>query len=406
MATRLGSDFDKLTVAAGISNLGDGVMGAAFPLLVATITRDPVLVSGATLAGRLPWFLFALISGALVDRMDRRRVMVVTDLMRAVGVGVLAWGINTGDVGLIPVYLVAFGLGVAETFFDTSAEAFTPRLVSEADLPAANGRLQGIEWVGGSFVGPPIGAALFVVAASLPFFLNAASFALAALLVTLIPGAFRSARAEPTTLRSDILVGLRWLWAQRVVRTLALMAGTTNFFTFGIVSIFVLYAQDILAVSDAVYGVLLASMGLGGLLGALVAPRMVAAIGSGNTLRVSVGLQVIATLVVGSVSNGWIVGIVLVFYGFLIIAWNVVSVSLRQGLTPDEMRGRVAGAARLLAWGSQPLGALTGGWVAAMLGLRAPFFVAAAAFAVMLILTWTVTSNQSIEAARSDSAVT
>lgn len=406
MATRLGSDFDKLTAAAGISNLGDGVMAAAFPLLVASLTRDPVLVSGATLAGRLPWFLFALISGALVDRMDRRRVMVVTDLMRGVGVGVLAWGISTGDVGLIPVYLVAFGLGVAETFFDTSAEAFTPRLVSEADLPAANGRLQGIEWVGGTFAGPPIGAALFVVAASLPFFLNAASFALAALLVALIPGAFRSARSEPTTLRFDILVGLRWLWAQRVVRTLSLMAGTTNFFTFGIISIFVLYVQDILAVSDAVYGVLLASMGLGGLFGALIAPRMVAAIGSGNTLRVSVGLQVIATLVVGSVSNAWVVGSVMVFYGFLIISWNVVSVSLRQGLTPDEMRGRVAGAARLLAWGSQPLGALTGGWVAATLGLRAPFLVAAAAFAVMLILTWTVISNQSIEAARSDSPVT
>lgn len=192
--------------------------------------------------------------------------------------------------------------------------------MSEADLPAANGRLQGIEWVSGSFVGPPIGAALFVVATSLPFFLNAASFALAALFV--------------------------------------------------------------------------------------VAPRMVAAIGSGNTLRVSVGLQVIATLVVGLVSNAWIVGVVLAFYGFLIIAWNVVSVSLRQGLTPDEMRGRVAGAARLLAWGSQPLGALTGGWVAATLGLRAPFFVAAAAFAVMLILTWTVISNQSIEAARSGSPVT
>ena len=406
MATQLGPDFDKLTVAAAISNLGDGVMGAAFPLLVASLTRDPLLVSGATLAGRLPWFLFALISGALVDRMDRRRVMVVTDLARGVGVGILAWGISTGDVGLVPIYLVAFGLGVAETFFDTSAEAFTPRLVGEADLPAANGRLQGIEWVGGSFVGPPVGAALFVVAASLPFFLNAVSFAMAALFIALIPGSFRSARTAPTTLRSDILAGLRWLWAQRVVRTLSLMAGTTNFFTFGIIAIFVLYVQDILAVSDAVYGVLLASMGLGGLLGALVAPRMVAAIGSGNTLRVSVGLQVIATLVVGSVSNAWIVGVVLACYGFLIIAWNVVSVSLRQGLTPDEMRGRVAGAARLLAWGSQPLGALMGGWVAATLGLRGPFFVAAAAFAVMLISTWTVISNQSIEEARSGQPVT
>ncbi|MGH3651206.1 MAG: MFS transporter, partial [Acidimicrobiia bacterium] len=93
MATRLGADFDKLSIAAGISNIGDGLMGAAFPLLVATLTRDPLLVSGATLAGRLPWFLFALVSGALVDRMDRRRVMVLTDSMRAVGVGLLAWGV-------------------------------------------------------------------------------------------------------------------------------------------------------------------------------------------------------------------------------------------------------------------------------------------------------------------------
>jgi hypothetical protein len=138
VATRLGSRFDKLSLAAGISNIGDGVMGAAFPLLVASLSRDPLLVAGATLVGRLPWFLFALISGALVDRMDRRRVMVVTDSIRAVGVGLLAWGVGSGDVGIGIVYVVAFGLGLAETFFDTSAEAFTPRLVERDQLAAAN----------------------------------------------------------------------------------------------------------------------------------------------------------------------------------------------------------------------------------------------------------------------------
>lgn len=400
MATRLGSDFDKLSVAAGISNIGDGIMGAAFPLLVASLTRDPLLVAGATLAGRLPWFLFALFSGALVDRLDRRRVMVWTDLLRAAGVGLLAWGVGTGEVGLISVYTIAFGLGVAETFFDTSAEAFTPRLVARRDLPAANGRLQGLEWVGGSFIGPPIGAALFVAAASLPFSLNAVSFALAAFLVFAIRGEFRTERLEKTTLRSDVVVGLRWLWAQRVVRTLAFMAGTTNFFSFGIISIFVLFAQDILEVPDAVFGVLLAAMGVGGLLGALASPRIVKWIRSGNTLRLSVSLQVVATMVMGSTSNAWIAGATMALYGFLITSWNIVSVSLRQELTPDDLRGRVAGAARLLAWGSQPLGALVGGWVAAAFGLRSPFFLAAAAFAVMLALTWTVISNDSIESAR------
>lgn len=405
MATRLGAGFDKLSMAAGISNIGDGIMGAAFPLLVASLTRDPFLVSAATLASRLPWFLFALISGALVDRMDRRRVMVITDVLRAAGVGALAWAVSTGDIGLVPVYVVAFGLGLSETFFDTAAEAFTPALVSREQLPAANGRLQGIEWVGGSFVGPPVGAALFAVAASLPFFVDAASFAVAAVVVALIPGVFRSQRTEATTLRADISSGIRWLWSQRVVRTLALMAGTTNFFSFGIISIFVLYAQDILGVPDPVYGVLLASLGVGGLLGAVLAPRIVRRIGSGNTLRMSVAIQIVATSVFGSISSGWIAGVLMAMYGFLITSWNVVSVSLRQELTPDETRGRVAGASRLLAWGSQPLGALAGGAVAASFGLRAPFFLAGAAFVVMLTLTWRVTSNESIEAARAGNPV-
>lgn len=406
MGTRLGSDFDKLSLAAGISNVGDGVMGAAFPLLVASLTRDPFLVAAATLAGRLPWFLFALVSGALVDRMDRRRVMVVSDSLRAAGVGFLAWEISIGDVGLPVVYLVAFALGTAETFFDTSAEAFTPRLVAHDQLPSANGRLQGLEWVGGSFAGPPLGAALFAVSASLPFFLDAGSFVLAALLVAGIPGVFRSERPTPTTIRSDIADGLRWLWGQRVVRTLSLMAGTTNFFTFGIVSIFVLFAQDILGVPDAGYGILLAALGVGGLLGAVIAPRMVARIGSGTTLRVSVGVQIFAVGMMGWTSNAWVAGGLMATYGFLVTSWNVVSVSLRQGLTPDSVRGRVAGASRLLAWGSQPIGAVVGGVVAAGLGLQSPFFLGAAGLTLMLILTWNVISNESIESARAGRTAT
>ncbi len=400
MATRLGSNFDKLSIAVGVSNVGDGMLAAAFPLLVASITRDPLLVAGATLAGRLPWFLFALISGAFVDRMDRRRVMVITDLLRALAVGVLAWGVSVGDIGLVLVYLVAFGLGLSETFFDTAAEAFTPALVAAKDLPAANGRLQGLEWVGGSFVGPPVGAALFAVAASMPFFVDAASFVVAALVVALIPGVYRTDRSELTTLRADILSGLRWLWRQKVLRTLALMAGTTNFFTFGVISIFVLYAQDILGVSDALYGVLLASLGVGGLLGAVSAPRIVRRIGSGSTLRLSVGIQTIALAVFGLTSNGWIAGFLMAVFGTQITLWNVVAVSLRQELTPDETRGRVAGASRMLTWGSMPLGALFGGAVASAVSLRAPFFVAAAAFMVMLLVTWAVTANDSIESAR------
>lgn len=401
MATRLGPRFDRLSVAVGASNIGDGVFGAAFPLLVATLTREPMLVAGAALVGRAPWFLFALISGALVDRMDRKRVMVVTDVLRSVGVGMMAWGVATDSVGLVAVYMLAFGLGVAETFFDTSAEALIPALVEEERLPAANGRLQALEWVGGAFIGPPLGALLFVTAVALPFAINAVGFAVAAVFILLIPGSYRSQRSvEMVTLRADIASGIRWLWGQRVVRTLALMAGVTNMGTFGVIAIFVLFAQDILGVTDTGYGVLLSALGVGGLLGALLTARVVRAIGPGNTIRVTLLTQIAAMATYGFTSSPWVAGLLMVAFGALITAWNVVALSLRQELTPDDIRGRVAGASRLLAWGTQPVGALLGGIAASAFGLRAPFFLAATVFLVATSLVWKVVSNESIARAR------
>lgn len=399
MATKLGSRFDKLGLATGISNIGDGVMGAAFPLLVASLTRDPMLVAGATLAGRLPWFLFALVSGALVDRMDRKRVMVVTDGLRAIGVLILAFGVLSGDVGLLAIYLVAFGLGVAETFFDTSAEALIPNLVAEDQLSSANGRLQALEWVGGSFVGPPLGSLLFVVAASVPFFIDGVSFAIAALFVGVIPGAFRAQRVEQTGLASDIKEGLRWLWNQRVLRALVVMAGVINLVMFAITSVFVLYAQDILAVADVGYGVLLSVLGLGGLIGALTAPSVVRRIGPGSTLRVVLSASAVLFGIFGSLSNLWIAGSLMFLFGFFTTGWNVVSVTLRQTLTPDSLRARVAGAARLLAWGTQPIGALLGGVLASTFGLRSPFYVGAAVHVFLLVGSWATISNRSLESA-------
>ena len=165
---KLGRSFNLVWTASAISNIGDGIMGAAFPLLVASVTRDPLLVSGANVIGRLPWFLFALISGALVDRMDRRRVMIWTDVFRAVVVGGLALLVASDQAGLAVIYGVAFLLGSAETLFDTSAEAIIPKLVPADDLTSANGRLQATEWLAGTFVGPPVGAALFAMAAATP----------------------------------------------------------------------------------------------------------------------------------------------------------------------------------------------------------------------------------------------
>jgi predicted MFS family arabinose efflux permease len=326
--------------------------------------------------------------------------MVVTNVLRTVGVGLLSISVATDQVNLTFIYLIAFGLGLSETFFDTSAEALTPRTVSETQLASANGRLQGLEWAGNAFVGPPLGAYMFAAIAAAPFFFDAATFAVAALFIALIPGTFRSERTEVTTVRTDISDGLRWLWNQRVVRTLAIMAGITNLFGTGIVAIFVLYAQDILGVSEAGYGILLASLGVGGLAGAVLIPRVVATIGSGSTIRASLIAQTFALLAFTLTSNPLVAGVLMALYGFTITAWNVVAVTLRQSLTPDEKRGRVAGASRLLAWGSQPLGALLGGVTAAAFGLRSPFWIASLAFAIATVAIWNIISNGSIEEAR------
>lgn len=397
MAGPLGPRFTNLWLAAGISNLGDGVIAVAFPLLVASITRDPFAVAAATIVNRIPWFFFALVSGALVDRMDRRIVMMVTDALRAVIVGIVGILLLAGDVGLPLIYVVGFLLGVAETFFDTSAEAILPSLVDDERLPAANGRLQATEWVGNAFAGPPLGAVLFAVTAGLPFLFDAGTFVVAAVLVGLIAGSYRSEREGPAgTLRSDIGEGLGWLWRHTVLRTLSLMAGVTNMVAFGIIAVFVLFIQDEIGLGDVGYGLVISALGVGGLLGAIVSGAVVKRLGPGTTLLGSVALLMVNGLIMGVSSEVWVIAVITGSYGVAITAWNVVAVSLRQALTPDPLRGRVASVARLLAWGTQPIGALLGGVVAGAWGLRAPFFVAVGVWAGMLVLTAPIVNNRRI----------
>lgn len=397
----LGASFNRLWTAVIVSNLGDGVMAAAFPLLVASITRDPVLVAGATVVGRIPWLLFALPAGALVDRMDRRRVMVVVDSGRGVVVGVLGILLLVGDVSLAIVYVIAFLLGSAETMFDTASEALLPNIVGTDRLDSANGRLQAAEWATNTFVGPPFGAVLFAVAAAVPFLFDAGSFIVAAVLVSTIGGTFRGRETSGMTtgtLRTEIGEGMRWLWGHTVLRTLALMAGVTNLVGMGIIAIFVLFVQDILELGDLGYGLILATIGAGGLIGALTAPIVTKSLGQGTTLLASVVGLGIGAVVMGSTSSVVVAGIVAWFYGLLIGLWNVVAISLRQRLTPDELRGRVSSVARLLAWGTQPLGALLGGVVANYFGLRAPFFVGAVVWVLVVLVAAPIVNNRRIAA--------
>ena len=195
-AGRLGSRYWRLWSASVVSNLGDGIDAAALPLLAATLTRDPRLVAGMAVAFTLPWLLFALPAGAIVDRLDRRKVMYRVNVVRAALVAVIALSVVTDTASIWLLYVLAFSLGSCETLFDNAAQSIMPSIVATPQLERANGRLYAGEVVTNVFVGPPIGGILFAVAASVPFWLDSASFLVAALLVATIAGSFRPAGAK------------------------------------------------------------------------------------------------------------------------------------------------------------------------------------------------------------------
>ena len=227
----LGGRFAKLWSASAVSNLGDGVDAVALPLLAESLTRDPLLFAGVAVAQRLPWLLFSLQAGAIADRVDRRRLMAIVNAARAGLLAVFGVAVLLDAASIWLLYGVGFLLGVAETLFDNAAQSILPALVPRPALERANGRLMAAETVTNQFVGPPLGGALFSVAAAAPILLDAGTFAVSAGLIAWISGVYVTGRdtaaaAGPRPrMRTEIAEGLRWLAGHRLLRTPGRPAG-------------------------------------------------------------------------------------------------------------------------------------------------------------------------------------
>lgn len=380
----LGRDFTRLWWANAISNTGDGLILAAGPLLLASLTNDPTLVAGAVFVQRLPWLLFGLVSGALVDRLDRRLLVVVVNVLRGLVVAALTVAIATGNVSIPVVYAALFLLGLGETFADNAAGTMVPSVVEPDQLPRAMARLQYVQVIGNGLIAPPIGAALFVVAAALPYGIDAASFVLAALLISFVRVQRPPTTASRRRLRTEIAEGLRWLWAHEVVRLLALSLCLMNITLMGALSIYVLYAEQRLGVTGTGYGLLLTAMALGGIPGTVLAPRLIERFGPAVLLRIGLVIETGTHLSLALTRSPWVAGATMALFGVHAAVFNVITASLRHRAVPDELRGRVGSAFMLLVIGGVSLGALFGGLVARLFGITAPFW---AAFAVMTMLT-------------------
>jgi MFS family permease len=375
-----------LWTASTISNLGDGVFIVALPLLATRLTRSELSIAFIGVAAALPWLLLSLPIGAFVDRIDHRLLMVRADVFRAATIGALTVAVATDHARMWMLWVAAGCLGVAEVFFDNASQAILPSVVPIEVIEKANGRLFAAQTTANNFIGTLMGSLLFVTAVWLPFGVDAASFTIAAILVlTLRTTTPPRPRAPKTHLRMEIAEGMRWLWRHRVLRGLALAAGLSLLGMEATAAIFVLFAQDLLHLSDRWYGALIAIGAVGAVAGGLMADRLTKRFG---TLVVIYGTVIVWTLCMfaeGFWPRLWVSAAATTTMAFGTTVWNTVTVSLRQRIVPASLFGRVNSVYRWLVWGSISIGAALGGIVAHRFGRRAPFFVGAAMGGIALI---------------------
>jgi MFS family permease len=386
---RLPANYWRQFFATSISNVGDGMEHAAAPLLALSLTNDPRLIAGVSFATGLPWLVLTLPAGVYIDRFNRKHLMVAVNAIRTVLYSIIAYSAWQGSLTIWSFMIILLGVGCCEVIFDMSAQAFLPAIVPPELLEKANGRLYTAEVIANSFVGLPLGAWAFVAAVGVPFGANAASFALAAVLVSTIKLPSKEIPATPVqrqSFKNDLVEGIKWLWANKLVRTLAIMLGITNMATMFGDAIFVKYAADELGVTGRGYGLLLSLMAIGSIVGGFVGDRIAKRLGAPLAMVASFAVFSTVGLIYYFMPYIWSVAIAVAVMGLAGTTWNIVTVSLRQRIIPPELFGRVNSVYRLIGTGSISLGALIGGQIAYSNGLRSPYLASVLVGCIALVV--------------------
>jgi MFS family permease len=380
---RLGSGYRRVWWANTVSSIGDGAFVSALPLLAVTITRDPRLIAVVSAAFYLPWLMLSLPAGAMVDRYDRATLMWRAQAAQGGVVAVIAVlaALRLADIAMLTA--AGFCLGAAEVVFSNAAQAVLPQLVEADQLPTANGRLQVSLTVGETFLGPPVGSMLFAAARVLPFGLDAGSFVASAALLARLP---RITPASPAGgLRFRIAEGLRWLLRHRLLRVVAVLLGILGFCNQMGQAVLVLLATQTLHIGPRGYGLLWTASAVGSVIGGLVNPVLTRRLGQTTSLIIAMAADSVVFAGIGLAPDALVAGVMMACNGFSVTMWNIVTVSLRQRIVPGELLGRVNSVYRMLGWGLMPVGALAGGFVAHVAGLRAPYTIGGIICAIALV---------------------
>ena len=368
--------LQRFIAASGMTNLADGIAVVAWGWVASLLTRDALLVALVPVALRLPWAVLALPAGLVTDRVDRRRLILAMDGLRAtafLAAGLSLWAAlplavapsgGVSNPGLyVALLLSALVVGGAEVFRDNAAQTMLPALVPSAQLERANGQLWSAELLTNALIGPALGAFLIGLWLPLAFGLNAVAYGMAMLLVAGLAGQFRAVRAERRGWRAELGEGFTFLRGVPLLKTLAWTTGFWNLFHQMIVIGVVLHAQENLGLSAQAYGLTLAGGAVGGIAGSLLGERIGRALGPTRTMQWMLAASGPCFIGMALAPGAWTLGACFAAMEFTGFVWNVVSVSTRQRMIPDALLGRVNSLYRLLAWGMMPLGLVLSGLV-------------------------------------------
>ncbi|MEX1171617.1 MAG: MFS transporter [Chloroflexota bacterium] len=389
LPAHLGRDFRWLWSSAALSNLGDGLRLAAGPLLVTTVSRDPLAVGLSVAMQHLPWVLIGLPAGAIIDRVDRRRLSIVVNVLRAIVLTVLAWSIYTGTLNLPILYVALFLIGTAETFADNAASALIATRVPKQHLGIANARLIGTSVLANQLAGPPIGAFLFGMGVALPFAADAIlALAAAGLLSRMAVKPWARPEGSARHIRHEIAEGFTWLWRHPPVRTLALTIFTFNVTFWAPYSVLVLLATERLGLDAFGFGLLITVSAVGGLIGSTSYGWLERRFALSTLMRVGLLLETVTHLVLATTTSPLIAGATMALFGIHAVVWGTTSTTVRQRAVPAALMGRVTSVYMLGAVGGGVIGSVIGGLIAQRFGITAPFWFGFAGSALILVLIW------------------
>lgn len=388
----LGPAFNRMWGASLLTNLADGVLVAAAPLLAVTLTKNPILIAALSALVMLPWLLFAIPIGALVDRVDRRFLLAGANAMRFVIAAVIALAISTHTMTIYLLFLATFLIGICEVTADTTAQSLIPQILDKSQFESGNSKLQISETVVQGFVGTPLSGFLYALAIYLPFAANSLGFLVAAVLAASIPVKFlQDIRLdEKLEKESDFIAemkfGINYLYTEKKLLRLVVTTAIIGLCYSMATSTIILFILHELNLKPSLCGLALAVQGAGAILGGLTAPKLSAIFGRSRVMAICILLSSLLLLIEGFSPNIYVFIALATLGSFTITNWNILLMATYQTVIPGHLFGRIHGTRRTIVWGLMPFGSLLGGFIAKG-GLRLPLLLGGALATIIALLS-------------------